>query len=194
MRIVGGRLRGRPLVAPDGRDAVRPTAERTREAVFNILLHRFQGQGITFYGARVLDAFAGTGAMGLEALSRGAGPVTFLELDPAALRALQANVAAMAGDGEAAVLRGDACQPPPPPGRHTLAFLDPPYDRALLRPALTALSAAGWLAAGALCVCEHRFSDDLAPPEGFEVLDERRYGKAKVTILRYHAADASPAP
>lgn len=187
MRIVGGTFRGRPLVAPEGRDAVRPTADRTREAVFNILMHRFQGQGFTFYDARTLDVFAGTGAMGLEALSRGAGRVTFLEQDGAALRALDANVRAMRADEDTDVVKGDATRPPTAPARHELVFLDPPYDRDLLTPALSALARAGWLAPDALCVAEHRFSDDLTAPDGFEVLDERRYGKAKVTFLRWVA-------
>lgn len=185
MRIIGGRLHGRPLVAPEGRDAVRPTSDRTREAVFNILMHRFQGQGFTFFDARTLDAFAGTGAMGLEALSRGAGRVTFLEQDGQALAALAANVQAMKVEREVDVVKGDATRPPPAPSAHELVFLDPPYDQDLLLPALAALARQGWLAPDALCVAEHRFTEDLEAPDGFEVLDERRYGKAKVTFLRY---------
>ncbi len=185
MRIIGGRLRGRPLAAPEGRDAVRPTADRTREAVFNILMHRFQGQGFTFYDARTLDVFAGTGAMGLEALSRGSGRVTFLEQDPQALAALRENLSAMKVEAEVDVVKGDATRPATAPARHELVFLDPPYDKDLLLPALTALAKAGWFAPDALCVAEHRFTDDLQAPDGFEVLDERRYGKAKVTFLRW---------
>lgn len=185
MRIVGGRLRGRQLVSPEGNDTVRPTADRTRESVFNILLHRFQGQGFTFYDARTLDAFAGTGAMGLEALSRGAGRVTFLEKDASALAALRANIDAMKVADETEVIKGDATRPTRPRAAFELVFLDPPYSQDLLLPALTALAQAGWLAPDALCVCEHRFTEDLDAPDGFEVLDERRYGKAKVTFLRY---------
>lgn len=184
MRIVAGRFRGKRLTAPEGRDAVRPTSDRAREAVFNVLLHRFQGRGFNLTGARVVDAFAGTGAMGLEALSRGAGHVTFLENGRDALAALKANVRAMGAEREATVAAVDALRPPRASAPCQLGFLDPPYDSEALEPALDRLLAQGWFAPGAIVVCEHPFKHDLAVPPGYAVLDERRYGKAKVTFLQ----------
>lgn len=185
MRIVGGEFRGKRLVAPEGKDAVRPTSDRTREAVFNVLLHKFQGPGFSLIGARVADVFAGTGAMGLEALSRGAAHATFVEKTPQALKALAANIAAMAPAGATEVVRANATALPMVARPVSIAFLDPPYDAGLLEPALASLAARGWLEPGALCVCETAFTTDVTPPEGFTAEDERRYGKAKVTFLRW---------
>lgn len=184
MRIVAGRFKGRRLAAPEGKDAVRPTSDRAREAIFNVLLHRFQGRGFTLTGARVVDAFAGTGAMGLEALSRGAAHVTFLDLNRDALAALKANVRAVKAEGETRIEAADATRPPRPTAPCQLAFLDPPYEAGLLEPALAALLSGGWLAPGAIVVCEGPVTVDLTPPDGVEIADERRYGKAKVTFLR----------
>lgn len=184
MRIVSGRLRGRRLAAPEGKDAVRPTSDRAREAIFNVLMHRFQGRGFTLVGARVVDAFAGTGAMGLEALSRGAAHVTFIDANRDALAALKANIRACGVEREVVVEMGDATRPPRPRQPCHLAFLDPPYEAGLLEPALAALLAGGWLESGAIVVCEGPVTLDITPPEGVEIVDERRYGKAKVTFLR----------
>jgi len=184
MRIVAGRFRGRRLASPEGKEAVRPTSDRAREAIFNVLMHRFQGRGFSLIGARVVDAFAGTGAMGLEALSRGAAHVTFLENNRSALAALKANVQAVNAEGETRVEQTDATRPPRPTQPCQLAFLDPPYEDGLLEPALAGLLSGGWLAPGAIVVCEGPITVDLTAPEGMEHVDERRYGKAKVTFLR----------
>lgn len=184
MRIVGGKHRGRRLAAPTGRDT-RPTADRTRQALFNILEHRHfvPGGGSPVRGARVVDAFAGTGAMGLEALSRGAAHASFLERDPRALAVLRYNVESCGEAPNATVLQADATRPPAATAPCTIAFLDPPYDSGLAGPCLEALAARGWLAEGALCVVEVGADENFAPPERFEPLDERKYGAARIMLL-----------
>ena len=184
MRIIGGKHRGRPLSAPQGR-AVRPTSDRAREALFDILAHGRLADGPAYEGARVLDVFAGTGAFGLEALSRGAAQATFMEKDRTALAALRANIEVLGEARAAAVLPVDARRPPQAGAPCALAFLDPPYGKDLAAPALTALAAAGWLAPGALVVIEVAAKQTLAAPDGFALLDERRYGAAKLVFLRF---------
>ena len=187
MRIVAGRFRGRPLAAPEGL-AVRPTSDRAREALFNILVQgKIAERGPALTGARVLDAFAGTGALGLEALSRGAAHVVFMEEHVAAEAVLHDNLRRLDVQDESTVLRADVLRPPPA-ARHGgacgLVLMDPPYNLGLAEPALTALDTAGWLAPGALVTVELLKSESLATPPGFEPLDERTYGKAKVVFLR----------
>ena len=190
MRIVGGKHRGRRLAAPPGA-AVRPTSDRAREAVFNILAHGGFGAGgaSIVAGAVVLDAFCGTGAMGLEALSRGAARAVFVDNEPQSLVAARANVAALKEGAAARVIAADATRPPARPNDTppaTLAFFDPPYAEAVAAAALAAFADQGWLAPGALCVVEEAArASALAPPPGFESLDARRYGAARVTLLRY---------
>ncbi len=187
MRIVGGSLRGRRLAAPDG-GAVRPTSERAREALFNRLDHgMFSDDGASSVAdALVLDAFCGTGALGLEALSRGAAQAVFLDSDAAAVAGVRRTIAAFGMADRATVVHADATCPPRPPFASALAFLDAPYDADLTAPALTALAAAGWLAPGALCIAETAAkSPAMAPPQGFETLDGRRYGKARFAFLRF---------
>src|SRR5438128_11106570 len=146
MRIVGGKHRGRRLLAPHG-DTVRPTSDRAREALFNILSHGvFAGNGIPFAGAAVLDAFAGTGALGLEALSRGAAQAVFFERDPEALAVLRENVRRLGEDARAQIMQCDATRPPRAGVSCAVAFLDPPYRSGLSAAALEATAAAGWLA------------------------------------------------
>jgi 16S rRNA (guanine966-N2)-methyltransferase len=187
MRIVAGRHRGRRLAAPEGK-AVRPTSDRAREALFDILAHgRFADRPV-FEGADVLDAFAGTGAFGLEALSRGARHASFIEKDRAALAMLRANVAALGEVEHATILAGDTLRPPRAAAPVTLAFLDPPYGEGLAAPALAALSASGWLAPEALVVVEMAARRLLAPPPGFTLLEERRYGAARLVFLRRDGA------
>ena len=180
MRIVAGAWRGRALVAPPGQ-ATRPTADRMRQAVFDMLLHAPWGGRAVVEGARVLDAFAGTGALGLEALSRGAEFATFLEQDRTALEALRRNVAGCRAQGRSAVLGVDVLAAPPgePCG---LVFLDPPYGRNLVPRAVERLRAMGWIAAGALTVAETG-RDDMVPELG-ERLAERAHGAARVTVWR----------
>jgi len=188
MRVVGGRHRGRRLVAPGGH-AVRPTSDRAREALFNILSHGdFAAAGSPFADANVLDAFAGTGALGLEALSRGARFATFLERDRAARAALARNITALGESARCAVITADALHPPRANGPCELAFLDPPYDEDVAAPALAALAAAGWLAADAVAVVELPARRPFAAPARFTIRDERRYGAAKIVFLRF--ADA----
>ncbi|MFO1058953.1 MAG: 16S rRNA (guanine(966)-N(2))-methyltransferase RsmD [Dongiaceae bacterium] len=184
MRIVGGRHRGRRLEAPPG-DAVRPTADRARQALFDRLAHAdLGGDGTSpLIGARVLDAFAGSGALGLEALSRGAAHATFLEDAPAAIAAIRANIAVL-GEGRRTTLRrADATRPPPAPADPgtmpcDLVFLDPPYGSGLALPALAALAAAGWVADRALAIVETGAGETPGePPAGFAVGDSRRHGR-----------------
>lgn len=190
-RIAGGRHRGRPLVVPEGRE-VRPTAARAREALFNILLHAGWGDGGTspLPGARVLDAFAGAGVLGLEALSRGAAHASFMDKAPDSVRAVGDNARTLKEADNVKVMRADATQPPtaPPQAACDLAFLDPPYHSGLGPKALAALAGAGWLAPGAICSLEVAYNEDVAAPAGFVPLDERRYGKAKLLFFRHEAA------
>ncbi|HZB91163.1 MAG TPA: 16S rRNA (guanine(966)-N(2))-methyltransferase RsmD [Stellaceae bacterium] len=190
MRIIAGKHRGRALAAPEG-SAVRPTSDRAREALFDILAHgRFADRPV-FEEARVLDAFAGTGAFGLEALSRGAAHASFIEKDRAALKALSANIKALGEERHAAVLPGDALHPPRPAAAASLAFLDPPYGEDVAAAALTALAEAGWLAPDALAVVEVAAKREVTAPPGFTLLEERRYGAAKLAFLRFAPARGS---
>ena len=190
LRIVGGLHRGRRLMAPAG-EAVRPTSDRAREALFNILAHgRFASAGLPFAGKPVLDAFAGTGAFGLEALSRGAGTAVFIENGRDALTALRRNIAALGAEDSAHVVVADATRPPRAGFACALAFLDPPYGNALSAPALTALAAAGWLTPDALAVIEIAAAEEFAAPAGFALLDERVYGAARLVFMRRQRAPA----
>jgi 16S rRNA (guanine966-N2)-methyltransferase len=184
MRIIGGSHRGRRLTAPPGA-AVRPTSDRAREALFDILSHgAYAAAGLPFADNTVLDAFAGTGAFGLEALSRGAAEADFIENDREALVALRRNIAALGETARGRIIAGDATRPPRAPGPCGLAFLDPPYQSGLAAPALAALAAAGWLTADALAIIEIGAREAFAPPAGFAVVDERVYGAARLVFLR----------
>ena len=182
LRVVGGRLRGRALAAPKG-DAIRPTSDRLRESVFNILAHAY-GDPVT--GARVLDLFAGTGALGIEAISRGAAFCLFVD-DGAEARALiRQNVDALGLGMVTRVFRRDATRlgaahPVEPFG---LVFLDPPYRKGLAAPALAALRDGGWLAPDALVVVEEAADAEFAPPAGYEELERRTYDDTVVIFLR----------
>lgn len=189
MRIVGGRHKGRRLEAPEG-PVVRPTADRAREAIFNILMRgRLAGPAAgespdtPLEGLRVLDAFAGTGALGLEALSRGAAAAVFMENQGAALTLCRRNIAALDEQARAILLACDVLRPPPADAPCQLVLMDPPYNQDLAPPALEALARNGWLAPGALVVVELMAREPFAAPAGFETLDERRYGKARVVFL-----------
>jgi 16S rRNA (guanine966-N2)-methyltransferase len=213
MRIVGGRLGGRALAAPKSQGAsevaskgaspraqqgahrgafqlanapIRPTSDRLRESLFNILLHSY---GDPVSGARVLDLFAGTGALGLEAMSRGAAFALFID-DGAAARALiRANVEALGLGGTTKIFRRDATQLGPihPLEPFTLAFLDPPYRHGLAERSLAALAEGAWLAPGAFIVVEEAADAAFAPPAGFAEIERRRYDDSEITFLR--AAD-----
>ena len=183
MRIVGGNYRGRRLAAPSG-VSVRPTADRVREALFDILLHgRFADKGPPFADALVLDAFAGTGAFGLEALSRGAAAAFFIERDAAVRAVLRRNVAALGEPARTRIIAGDATRPPPAERACAVAFLDPPYGSGLAPPAVIALAGAGWLAADAFVIVEIGARESMAPPAEFVIRDERVYGSARLVFL-----------
>jgi 16S rRNA (guanine966-N2)-methyltransferase len=176
MRIIAGAWRGRPLIAPPGA-ATRPTGDRTREALFSMLQSRLG----SFEGLEVADLFAGTGALGLEALSRGAARCTFVEKDSAALAALKRNVATLGADGRVDVRQQDATRVAGGPWH--LVLLDPPYRSGLGQQALKQLYQAGGIAPGALLSLETA-REETVDVEGYVVDTERAYGKAKLTLLR----------
>jgi 16S rRNA (guanine966-N2)-methyltransferase len=185
MRIVAGTFRGRSLVAPKGH-STRPTADRTRQALFNVLEHAPWAPG--FQSVRVIDLFAGSGALGFEALSRGAAFALFVETDDGARGAIRTNAETLALFGKTRVHRRDATDLGPKPAGDgapfDIAFLDPPYGKGLGELALAGLAAGGWLAPGALAVLE-RGADEAAPvTPGFERLDERTWGAARVWFLK----------
>ena len=187
MRIVGGKHRGRKIFGPeDEKDALRPTSDRARESLFNILEHgRLSRDGTSLVrDARVLDVFCGTGAFALEALSRGAAHATLIDLDPAAIALAHRNVTALGESAKARVVQADATKPLHGAAAHTLVFLDPPYRSGLAAPALAALAAGGWVAPDALCIAEIERREPFEPPPGFTALDERTYGRARLVFLR----------
>ena len=186
MRIVGGKHKGRALSAPRGRDT-RPTSDRTREAIFNILEHG--SPELDLEGLSIVDLFAGTGALGLEALSRGVRHATFVDRGPEALKCCRANAAALGESRNVAFLKLDASRLPPPArivdAPCGLAFLDPPYGQDLAVPALRGLAARGWLEDGAVCVLEVGTEEEPQVPRGYSVIDDRAYGAARILFLRY---------
>jgi 16S rRNA (guanine966-N2)-methyltransferase len=182
MRIVGGRLRGRALAAPKSA-AIRPTADRLREALFNILAHAY---GDPVSGARVLDLFAGTGALGIEAVSRGAAFALFVD-DAAEARALiRANVEALGLGGVTRIFRRDATRlgAVHPVEPFSLVFADPPYGRGLAEKALAAARDGGWLAPDALVVVEEATDASFFAPSDFEVLEQREYDDTQLIFMR----------
>ena len=176
MRIIAGLWRGRPLVAPPG-EATRPTGDRVREGLFSMLASRLGG----FEDLRVIDLFAGTGALGLEALSRGAGSCTFIENEAAALAALRTNAAKL---GATADVRAQSAVATIAGGPFDLAFLDPPYGSGLGQKALAKLS----LAPGGWASLETGRTEAIDVP-GFTLEAERVYGKAKISLLRAATGD-----
>jgi 16S rRNA (guanine966-N2)-methyltransferase len=183
LRILGGLWRGRVIAAPEDRD-VRPTAQRTRESLFNRLLHSFADQGFHLANAHVVDVCAGSGALGLEALSRGAAFATFVENAPAALGLLERNIAALSAEDRTRILRADARSLPRATQPCDLAMLDPPYGQGLIAPLLSALLAPGWLRTGALVTVETEADEDTGAPEGYELIDRRVTGRAAVAVLQ----------
>jgi len=191
MRIVGGRFRGRALVAPPGA-GTRPTSDRARQAVFNVLEHASWSPGLA--GRRVLDLFAGSGALGLEAMSRGAGLCLFVETDEAARGAIRDNLEALGLFGAARIHRRSATdlgrRPASAGPPFDLLFLDPPYARGLGEQALARTAEGGWLAPSALAVWERGAEEPDVETPGFERLDARTYGAARVLFLRSLAGTA----
>ena len=186
IRIVAGRHRGRRLKVPQGGD-VRPTSDRVRESLFNILAHRDwrHSGGRLPRDARVLDVFAGSGALGLEALSRGAAEVLFLESDKTARTALDHNIEALDEVERAFVLPRDATQPGPRPGTEPfgLVLADAPYGSGLAAVALAALAAQGWLGPHTVAVMELDAKEPFDPPAGFIAAVDRRYGNTRLVFL-----------
>jgi 16S rRNA (guanine966-N2)-methyltransferase len=185
MRITAGKFKGRTLSAPKDM-SVRPTSDKVRQAVFNILEHRDFGFGLALQDARVVDLFAGTGAMGLEALSRGARYCLFVD-DSAASRALlRENVEALSLTGATKIWRRDAASlgPLDTLSPFDLAFLDPPYRKNLIAPALAGLRDGKWLNSPALVVAEMAEDEKLPSTDGYETLDDRVYGDTRVAILK----------
>jgi 16S rRNA (guanine966-N2)-methyltransferase len=181
MRIVGGRLKGRVLAAPSSR-AIRPTSERLRESIFDILEHRYPGH---VEGQRVVDLFAGSGALAIEALSRGARFALLVDNGVEARALLRANVEALGLGGVTRIWRADATKlgSAPSGGPFQLAFLDPPYGQDLAGSALAALASGDWLEADALCVVEEAVNAEIATPAGLQRVDERTYGDTRILIL-----------
>ena len=194
MRIISGRLKGRALKAPrrgaphrGSEGDLRPTADRTRESLFNVLAHGIEGWVMD--GTTVADVFAGTGALGFEALSRGAGHAVFIDNDAQALASVRKNAGPLGLARQVTLLKLDAGRLSPPPlaakAPCGLVFLDPPYDSGLVPTALAGLAAKGWIAPGAVAVAEVAAKEALEPPRDFTIIDERTYGAARVVFLRY---------
>ncbi len=192
MRIIAGRWKGRALIAPPGL-ATRPTSDRARQAIFDQLWHAPWAGRDMVEGATVLDAFAGTGAMGLEALSRGAARVFFMEQDRAALQALRANIAACKAGDACRVMAGDVTAPPMGAAPCSLVFLDPPYGKGLVPRALVALRAKGWIAPGAVIIAETGRDEEAVMLPGFQTVSTREHGAARLSALRAaaHCEDAA---
>jgi 16S rRNA (guanine966-N2)-methyltransferase len=191
MRIVAGQFRGRALAAPSdtaGLNGLRPTSDRVRESVFNILAHGIDDFAIA--GARVIDLFAGTGALGLEAISRGAVYCLFVEESAEARALIRRNVETFGLTGETRIFRRDATDlgPAGKMDRYSLAFLDPPYGKGLGEKALAGLASGNWLAPGAICVVEERAGTEITIPPAFKLLDSRAWGETEVRFLKFEAA------
>lgn len=177
--IRSGKFKNKKLAIPE--NGVRPTSDKIRQAIFNILAHN--NFGFSLNGARVLDAFAGTGALGIEALSRGAAHVWLMENNPAVKKVLTQNI--VIGLDAATLIFTDACSPPRAPETMDLVFLDPPYEQNLLSPAITALTATGWVAPETLLVMETRKDEAWEKPNGLEILDTRRYGNTEISFATF---------
>jgi 16S rRNA (guanine966-N2)-methyltransferase len=178
MRIIAGEWRGRKLIAPEG-DNTRPTADRTRETLFSMLASRLG----SFDGVRVADLYAGSGALGLEALSRGAAHATLVENDRAALKAIDANIAAL-GAAARISMKAMSAAALPAAEPFDLIFADPPYDAGSGTAVAAELARAGWLAKGGWAAIETQRGDAVAPPRSWEVIAERDVGRARITLLR----------
>jgi 16S rRNA (guanine966-N2)-methyltransferase len=183
MRIVGGRFRGRPLASPKS-DAIRPTSDRLRETIFNVLAHAYDDP---VAGARVIDLFAGTGAMGLEALSRGARFALFVDEGAQPRAIIRENVDALGLGGSARLFRRDATHMGPigPMAPFSLVFCDPPYSKGLAPKALESCATGGWLMPDALVVVEEAQDVAVTLPDAFAEIERRHYGETTVLFGRY---------
>jgi 16S rRNA (guanine966-N2)-methyltransferase len=184
MRIIAGQYKGRTLATPSSQ-AVRPTSDRLRESLFNILTHAHDD---AIEGARVLDLFAGTGALGIEALSRGAAHALFVDDSTEGRGLLRENIERLGLGGITKVFRRDATKMGPchPHAPFNLVFCDPPYRKGLGEKALASARAGGWIVPGALIIFEEAADADVALPDGFEELERRVYGDTQIVIGRTH--------
>jgi 16S rRNA (guanine966-N2)-methyltransferase len=182
MRVVGGRLRGRNITSPSSKD-IRPTQDRLRESVFNILMHAYDNP---IEGARVLDLFAGTGALGIEAVSRGAAFTLFVDNGAESRALLRNNVEALGLGGVTKVYRRDATVLGPvyPMEAFSLAFLDPPYGKGFAEKALTSMREGLWLKPNGLVIVEESTAAAFVAPEGYEELERRAYDDTEFVFLR----------
>ncbi len=178
-RIIAGHHKGRRLAVPKGRD-IRPTTDRMRERLFSMLMH---SRYPTMAGARVADIFAGTGALGLEALSRGAGHVTFVEKSPASVACLRENINSLSASSETNILQTSARTLPPTSTPYDFIFMDPPYRMGLVEPTLASIVASGWLAEKGVIICELAVDDKIELPESLAMLDERSQSQQRVLFL-----------
>jgi len=179
-RIIAGRFRGRKLEVPAGR-TVRPTTDRMRERVFSMLTH---GRYPDMHGARVADLFAGTGALGLEALSRGAEHVTFVEKSAPSIACLKKNISALKAENACNILQVSARSLPSTGEAYDFIFMDPPYHQGLVEPALESLIGQDWLSEDGVIVCELARDDTLTLPSGLELIDERSQAAQRVIFIK----------
>jgi len=185
MRIIAGKHKGRKIeLGKEAADIVRPTSDFAREAIFNILIHGKFGQGESFIGKDVLDVFCGTGAFGLEAISRGAKRVLFIDQSRDALTNARYNAMKMNETEAADFMLADATKLGRAKQSYPLIFLDPPYFGKMLEPALKSLHTSGWVDKDSLIIIEHDAKEQVAIPEFFTILDERRYGRAVIKLLK----------
>jgi 16S rRNA (guanine966-N2)-methyltransferase len=185
MRIIAGKHKGRRIdLVKDTKDAIRPTSEFAREAIFNILSHGKMAAQHSFIGKNVLDVFCGTGALGLEALSRGAASVTFIDSSREAIASARHNAGRMNEMGSVEFIQTNAAKLGRAQKNYSLIFIDPPYFEKLLPPTLLALHEGGWVAPDALLVIEHDIKEVMELPAVFAVVDQRRYGRAMIEVLK----------
>ena len=178
-RIIAGRFRGRRLTVPSGKD-VRPTTDRMRERLFSILGHqRYPAMA----GAQIADLFAGTGALGLEALSRGAAHVTFVEKARSSLDCLRSNITSLDVAADTAIIASDATIVGPPNKPFDFIFLDPPYRQGMLPLTLDRLITGGWLKDNTCLICELAADEPVDLPSGLDITDDRQQGKQRLLIL-----------
>lgn len=182
MRIIAGKAKGKKLLVPSP-EITRPTADRAKEALFGILESRFIAEGRSFAEINFLDAFAGSGAIGLEALSRGAKYVVFAEKNPEAEACIRKNLTAINGQ-EKADIYGDVLKLPKAKSAFSVVFLDAPYGKGLIAPALSYLRRAGWIGADTICIAENEAKENFAGAEGFIITDVRKYGRASFIFLK----------
>ena len=189
MRIITGKHRGRRIeIGPEGSKQIRPTSDFAREAIFNILTMGKMGNVVA--DARVLDVYCGTGALGLEAISRGAAHATFIDKSRDSIAVARHNAVSMKEDANCAFFQQDGTNLGKAREAYPLVFVDPPYSLKLIEPSLKSLIAGGWLADDAIVVIEYDQKDTVTLPESLEQLYERRYGRAIIQVLKYNMIPA----